>query len=151
MYSVYINHFNRNNATINTEELMLSVPIITNTSINKPVVKSNEDAADNFSFSMDVNSPYYDAILPYKTEIRVEYDGDIVFWGRVLPPSTSTVLHTKTVQCEGTYAYFNDTYYEGVQEKHRENITVSDYLTKVINNHNNMVPAKQILPASVPA
>lgn len=135
--------------TVNTEELMFSVPIITNASINKPVVKSNEDAADNFSFSMDVNSPYYDSILPYKTEIRVEYDGDVIFWGRALPPSTSTVLHTKTVQCEGTYAYFNDTYYEGVQEKHRENITVSDYLTKAINNHNNMVPSKQIFRGEV--
>lgn len=149
MYSVYINHFNRNNVTIDTEELMFSVPITNNALINKPLVKSNEDAADNFSFFMDVNSPYYDSILPYKTEIRVEYDGDIIFWGRALPPSTSSVLHTKTIQCEGTYAYFNDTYYEGVQEKHRENMTVSDYLTKVINNHNNMVPEKQIFRGEV--
>ena len=149
MYSVYINHFNRNNAIINTEELMFAVPIITSALINKPVVKSNEDAADSFSFSMELNSPYYDAILPYKTIIRVEYDGDVIFWGRALPPSTSTVLHTKTVQCEGTYTYFNDTYYEGVQEKHRKNITVDEYFTKAITNHNNMVPDKQVFKGNV--
>ena len=149
MYSVYINHFNRNNAIVNTEELMFAVPIITSALINKPVVKSNEDAADSFSFSMELNSPYYDAILPYKTTIRVEYDGDVIFWGRALSPSTSTVLHTKTVQCEGTYTYFNDTYYEGVQEKHRKNITVDEYLTKAITNHNDMVPGKQIFKGNV--
>lgn len=149
MYSIYINHFKRDNSIIDTEELMFAVPIVNNAFINKPVVKSSEDSADSFSFSMESNSPYYDAILPYKTTIRVEYDGDVVFWGRTLAPSTSSVLHTKTINCEGSYVYFNDTYYEGVQEKYRTKITVSDYLTKVLNNHNNMTPAKQIFRGDV--
>lgn len=149
MYNVYINHFKRGNSTIDTEELMFAVPVITNAYINKPIVKSSEDSADNFSFSMESNSPYYDAILPYKTTIRVEYDGTIIFWGRALSPSTSTVLHTKTVQCEGSYVYFNNTYYEGVQEKHRTNITVSEYFSRIINNHNNMASDKQIYRGDV--
>ena len=149
MYNVYINHFKRGNTTIDTEEIMFSVPLINNAYINKPVVKSSEDSADNYSFSMESNSPYYDSIIPYKTKIRVEYDGDIIFYGRALSPSTSTVLHTKTVQCEGSYVYFNSTYYEGVQEKHRADLTISDYLTKAINNHNNMASDKQIYRGEV--
>ena len=149
MYSVYINHFKRDNSLVDTEELMFAVPINNNAHINKPMVKSSEDSADSFSFSMESNSPYYDAILPYKTMIRVEYDGDVIFWGRALAPSTSSVLHTKTVQCNGTYSFFNDSYYEGVQDKHKSKITVSEYLTKIINNHNDMVPDKQIFRGEV--
>lgn len=149
MYSVYINHFKRNGVIVDTEELMFAVPLVNNAYIQKPMVKSSEDSADSFSFTMDSNSPYYDAIQPYKTEIRVEYDGDIIFWGRAHEPTTSSVLHTKSVQCDGTYVYFNDSYYEGVQEKHRKNISISNYFTKVINNHNNMVPDKKIFEGEI--
>lgn len=142
MYDVYIKHFKRNDTVVDNEELMFTIPSSEDFPVNKPVVKSSEDSADQFSFSMETNSPYYDSILPKKTEIRVEYDGDIIFYGTAQAPSTSTVFQTKNVMCIGKYAYLNDTFYEGKQEKHRGKITISDYLNRIISNHNTMAPLK---------
>ena len=136
MFSAYIKNFKRNGAIITNEEQMFTVPSANGFPIKRPMVKCSEDSADNFSFTMDMNSPYYDALLQLKTIIRVEYDGDVIFNGRVLSIATSTVFHTKNVTCEGFYAYTNDTYYEGKQEKLREKIKVSSYLDKIIANHN---------------
>lgn len=152
MYDVYINKYKNPNtgSVVTTEALMFSIPSAgSGFPISKPIVKQNEDSADNFQFSMDCNSYYYDALLPLKTIMRVEYDGVIIFMGRVLSITTSTVFNTKSVTCEGVLAYFNDTYYEGKQEKHRSKMTVEDYYEKILKNHNNQVPEKQIKKGTI--
>ena len=149
MYTVYINNFKRNNAVVSTEETMFTIPSSNTFPVSKSIVKSSEDSADNFNFTMESSSPYYDSLMPLKTIIRVDYDGDIIFSGRVLTIATSSILHTKNVTCEGTFAYFNDTYYEGKQEKNRTKISVSDYYTRIINNHNTNAPAKKITKGTV--
>ena len=153
MYSVYINHYKEGNTIVDTKTLMFTVPQGGKFPITRPMVKSSEDNADNFSFSMESNSPYYDKLLPLKTVFTVEYgegnDIDIIFEGRVRSISTSSLLHTKSVTCEGVYAYMNDSFYEGVQEKHRIKITPDDYYTKIISNHNTMVPEKAIQRGTV--
>ena len=153
MYSVYINHYKEGNTIVDTKTLMFAVPQGGKFPITKPTVKSSEDNADNFSFSMEANSPYYDKLLPLKTVFTVEYgegnDIDIIFEGRVRSISTSSLLHTKSVTCEGVFAYMNDSFYEGVQEKHRVKITPDDYYSRIINNHNTMVPEKAIQRGTV--
>ena len=144
MYDVYIRYYKQGNTIINDETLMFSVPNTDGFPVNKPVVKADEDSAENFSFSMESNSPYYDAMMPLKTMLRVVYDGDVIFYGRVLSVSTSTVYHTKSVTCEGYFSFLNDTYYEGVSEKTRKKITASTYLDRIISNHNTNAPAKSI-------
>lgn len=143
MYNIYISNFKRSDSVITTEEEMFSVPG-SNFPVNKPMVKCSEDSADNFSFSMESNSPFYDSLLPLKTLIRVEYDGDDIFYGRVLNVSASTVFQTKSVICEGWYAFLNDSYYEGKQEKFRDKTTLEQYFTNILNNHNSNVPDKAI-------
>ena len=149
MYDVYINHFKQGNTTVDTEQLMFSIPSQSGFSIQRPNVRCSEDSAESFSFTMDSDSPYYDAILPLKTLFRVVYDGTTIFYGRATAPSTSTVYQTKNVTCEGWYALLNDTYYEGVQEKYRNKISVSAYLDKIISNHNNMAEDKSITRGNV--
>jgi len=153
LYSVYINHYKEGNTIVDTKTLMFTVPQGGKFPIMKPTVKSSEDNADNFSFSMEANSPYYDKLLPLKTVFTVEYgegnDIDIIFEGRVRSISTSSLLHTKSVTCEGVYAYMNDSFYEGVQEKHRVKITPDDYYSRIINNHNTLVPEKAIQRGTV--
>ena len=144
MYNVYIKNFKRSDSIVTTEEEMFSIPSSNTFPVLKPVVKTSEDAADNYSFTMESNSPYYDALLPLKTIIRVVYDGDIIFYGRVLNVSASTVFQTKSVTCEGWYAFMNDTFYEGVQEKFRQDITLEQYYTNILNNHNSNDPSKEI-------
>ena len=153
MYKVYINYFKRNNQLVATEELMLTVPSINGFPIQKPIVKASEDSAENFSFTMDYNSPYYDALLQFKTRIRVVYDGpngtdsadsDTIFYGKVLNITTSTVYNTKNITCAGYFAFFNDTYYEGKQETSRAKISVSEYYARIIANHNMYDPSKSV-------
>ena len=142
MYRVYINHYKSGNSIVNSEALMFQVPgAMGSFPVQKPMVKQTEDSADGFSFTMESNSPYYDAMLPLMTTLRVEYESDIIFWGRVLSVSTSSVYHTKNIVCEGTYAYFNDTVYEGVPEKLRKEISVDTYYDRIIDNHNSKVGA----------
>lgn len=155
MYKVYIKNFMRNGSLITTEEQMFAVPSASGFPVQKPIVKASEDAAENFTFSMESNSPYYDALLQHKTLIRVVYDGpngtdtDIIFDGKVLNISSSTVYHTKNITCAGYYVFFNDSYYEGKQEKHRSKMTVAQYYSAIISNHNTMVPEKAVTQGTV--
>ena len=151
MYKVYIQNYKSGDSIVTEETLMFSVPG-SNFPVSKPNVKNNEDTADVFTFTMDSNSQYYDAMLKKKTLIRVEFgdtNPDIIFFGRVLSISTSSVYQTKNVACEGCYTFLNDTYYEGKQEKHRSNITVEQYFTNIINNHNNMAPDKSFIKGTI--
>ena len=144
MYQVYISNFKRNNSIVATEELMFGIPSASGFPVQKPVVKASEDSAENFSFTMESNSPYYDALLEFKTMIRVLYDGDVIFYGKVLNVATSTVYNTKNITCAGYYAFFNDSYYEGKQEKHRSKMTIDQYYNLIISNHNIMIPDRQV-------
>lgn len=144
MYQVYISNFKRNNSIVTTEELMFGIPSASGFPVQRPVVKASEDSAENFSFTMESNSPYYDALLEFKTMIRVLYDGDVIFYGKVLNVATSTVYNTKNITCAGYYAFFNDSYYEGKQEKHRSKMTIDQYYNLIISNHNIMIPDRQV-------
>lgn len=150
MYKVYIKNFKQGNTMVTTEQLMFSVPSSSGFPVQKPIVKGNEDSAENFSFTMDSNSPYYDSLIEFITMIRVVYDGpsanetDVIFYGKVLNIATSTVYNTKNVTCAGYYAFFNDSYYEGKQEKFRSKMTVAQYYANIITNHNTMIPDRQI-------
>lgn len=149
MYSVFINYFKRNGSIVTTEELMYEVPNASGFPVQRPIVKCTEDSAENYSFTMESNSPYYNSLLELKTLIRVMYGGDVIFYGKVLNIATSTVYNTKNVTCAGYYAFFNDSYYEGKQEKHREKMTVDQYYTNIINNHNAMIPNRPITRGTV--
>lgn len=95
--------------------------------IDRPSAKGNEDAADSFSFTMEMNSPYYDSLLQFKTLVRVVYDDETIFSGRVLSISTSTVFHSKSVTCSGVFEFLNDTYYEGKRDKDIQKIPIAGF------------------------
>ena len=142
MYDVYIKNYKSGNSIVTTETKIFGVPLNNDTigfPVSRPNVKCSEDNADSFDFSMENTSPYYDAFLELKTLLRVEYDGDTIFDGRVLTIDGSTIYQTKTVHCEGSFGYMNDSQYEGIQEKRKSKITWSEYYNRLINNHNTMV------------
>lgn len=142
MYDVYIKNYKSGNSVITTETKIFGVPLNDDTigfPMSRPNVKGSEDNADSFDFSMENTSPYYDSFLELKTLLRVEYDGDTIFDGRVLTIDGSTIYQTKTVHCEGSFGYMNDSQYEGIQEKKKSKITWSEYYNRLINNHNTMV------------
>ena len=142
MYDVYIKNYKSGNSIVTTETKIFGVPLNNDAvgfPVSRPSVKCSEDNADSFDFSMENNSPYYDSFLELKTLVRVEYDGDTIFDGRVLTVDGSTIYQTKTIHCEGSFGYMNDSQYEGIQEKRKSKITWSEYYNRLINNHNTMV------------
>ena len=142
MYDVYIKNYKSGNSIVTTETKIFGVPLNDDTigfPVSRPNVKGSEDSADSFDFSIENTSPYYDSFLELKTLLRVEYDGDTIFDGRVLTIDGSTIYQTKTVHCEGSFGYMNDSQYEGIQEKRKSKITWSEYYNRLINNHNTMV------------
>lgn len=136
MFTVYIYNYKSGNSIVAGPNVMFTVPLSGPSPVINPVVKCSEDMADAFDFSMESYSPYYEAMIPLKTRIRVDYDGDTIFYGRVLTVQTSTIYNTKQVNCEGAFSYFNDTFYEGKQEKKIKEISFDTFFLKVLKNHN---------------
>ena len=136
MFTVYIYNYRKDNVTYDGPTVMFTVPLSGQSPVINPVVKCTEDMADAFDFTMESYSPYYDSLIPLKTRLRVEYDGSTIFYGRVLSIQTSTIYNTKQVNCEGAFAYFNDTYYEGKKDKKIKEITYRTFLSRVLKNHN---------------
>ena len=155
MYNVYITNYKSGNSVITSWTKIFGVPANDDNGfpVVSPSVKDSEDNAASFDFSMEMNSPYYDAFMHLKTLVAVEYDGDYIFFGRVLTIDNSTVYQTKRVHCEGAFGFMNDTHYEGVTEKDKQKISWSTYYDRIINNHNTMVqtrsPEKGILRGTV--
>ena len=155
MYNVYITNYKSGNSVITSWTKIFGVPANDDNGfpVVSPSVKDSEDNAASFDFSMEMNSPYYDAFMHLKTLVAVEYDGDYIFFGRVLTIDNSTVYQTKRVHCEGAFGFMNDTHYEGVTEKDKQKISWSTYYDRIINNHNTMVqtrsPEKAILRGTV--
>lgn len=155
MYNVYITYYKNGNSIVSSWTKIFGVPANDDNGfpVSNPVVKESEDNAASFDFSMEMNSPYYDAFMQLKTLVCVEYDGDYIFFGRVLTIDGSTVYQTKRVHCEGAFGFMNDTHYEGVAEKDKKKISWSTYYDRIINNHNSMVntrnPEKGIVRGTV--
>ena len=149
MFDVYIKNFNNSSGTLVTsEKKVFTIPSSRADGYQfiGPTVKSSEDNADSFDFTMEQCSPLYSSLLQLKTLLRVVYDGTTIFNGRVLTISNSTVYQTKRVHCEGSYGYMNDSYYQGVKEKSRSKISWSTYFDRIINNHNTQVAAQNDSP-----
>ena len=155
MYDVYINKFKSGNSIVTDWTRIMQIPAsnVDGFPMSNPTVKSSEDNADSFDFSMEMNSPYYDSLLELKTLVIVNYDGDAIFFGRVLTVDNSSVYQTRRVHCEGAYGFMNDTYYEGLTENNKQKIDWSTYYSRIISNHNAMIqersPEKGILRGTV--
>ena len=146
MFSVYIWYYKDSSGTIvdsSDPTTMFNVPMELTPGndekgfpVNNPVVVAAEDSSDSFDFTMDCDSPFYDALIQMKTRVRVDYDGNTIFFGRVLTVNTNTIYNTKNVHCEGAFSFMNDSFYEAVQEKFKKKISYNTYLTRLILNHN---------------
>lgn len=96
---------------------------------------------DKFEFAILPNNPGYTKIHAYKTLVKVlnVRTQKIAFMGRVLIPNDSMSadgLVSNSVICESELGYLNDSMQE-YGEYH--NITVRDYLSMIIENHNAQV------------
>ena len=102
------------------------------------------NSAGSCTFVMPPKHPYISEIKPMITEIAIAEIDNIVWFGRVTD-TKKDFFNRLEVHCEGTYAYLNDS----VQPREVfYNLTPTEYLQKIIANHNAQVPSnRQILLA----
>lgn len=113
-------------------------------------ISTDLGSAGSFEFSIDPASIYADIWKHMKTFVRVEYDGDTIFYGRVLTIDRD-MFRTRKIHCEGAYTFFMDSVFLG--KKGGYAITLDEYLTKLINAHNSCMedaPEKMIYLGEVP-
>lgn len=135
---IYIKNFKMGGSVVQTSTLLQSVPLsMTDHNLIDPKVKAEMGKAPSLEFAMDVDHPYYDALLQMKTLMRVVFAGETIFRGRVLTIDVD-MMGRKQVHCEGDFAFLMDTPQDGTEEKNRETITVHTYLQRLITKHNSM-------------
>ena len=154
VYTIYISNYWDGTSEIATEALMQTIPMEEGDiedAIIDAVVKAEIGKAGSFEFSIPINHPYYNALRPMRTLIRVEFYGNEIFRGRVLTIGKE-MYGTRAVHCEGAFAFFLDSHQEGSKEETRSEITVLQYLEQLINNHNADVKEnwKRVMLGNVP-
>ena len=104
-------------------------------------VKLGINTIDSFTFDIFPNNPGYTQINALKTRVEIEnsHTGRIEFSGRVLitQPSLSSSGELKmSVICESELGYLMDS---SVTYAEYHDLSVKEYLTKLIDNHNSQV------------
>lgn len=147
----YIKNYKKNNSIITNETLMQTIPMTDAENVLKdPKVKGEIGKAGSFDFGIEPGHPYFNSLMQMKTIFRIVYSGNTIFRGRVLTIDKG-FRSSRSVHCEGSFAFFLDSHQEGVKEEARPSITVLEYLQKIINAHNADVEAdKQFELGEVP-
>lgn len=93
----------------------------------------------SMAFDITPAHPNYDCIIPMKTEIVVEQDGEFLHSFRALNPTTD-IYKTKTWICEGELGFLNDSN-QRYGEYH--DISVKDFFDMIISKHNEDVNSEK--------
>lgn len=118
---------------------------VTSTDPNAPritgSIKQGINVIDSFTFDIYPNNPGYAQINPLKTRVEVKNSltGRTEFIGRVLiakPSLASTGELKMSVICESELGYLMDS---SVTYAEYHDMSVNDYLKKLIDNHNSQV------------
>ena len=103
-----------------------------------PKLELELNKAGKFEFSIYPNHPHYGLIRKMKSIISVYHNDTLVFRGRVLNSEKGWINESK-VTCEGELAFFNDSIIRPYDYISNGQITVSDFLAFIINEHNSQV------------
>ena len=160
MYTIYIRHFLAPSDWSNAGELernehkMYEFPCEYpgEEMLVDPKVKNEMGKAGTFEFAMQPGNPWYGSLMQLTTLMRVDYDGDTIFYGRVLNIDTD-MWGKRSVHCEGALAFLIDTLSIPTKEHEREKISLETYVKNLIDSHNNLVtdePTKQFAYGQIP-
>lgn len=157
MYDIYLKNYYENGSLVKTEKRLYSIPIKEEDIdyvLTDPSVSCSVGKTGSFEFTIYPNHPYYHAIAQMRTIMRVEYDGDTIFRGRILTVD-NTLTGAKKIHCEGDMAFLLDSYQMSSKKEDRPSITINAYITKVLNEHNRQMSEsgetdKCIYPGYVP-
>lgn len=158
MYKIYVRHYMppgsaANDRIVDTETLMYDYPLDDNEgTLIDPKVKNEMGKAGSFEFSMEQNCPWYSSFFQMTSLIRVKYDDETIFYGRVLAIDTD-MWGKRRVHCEGALAFLIDTMMEATKEDDRQTISLQTYVKDLIDTHNSFVaddPNKHFFYGEIP-
>ena len=156
MYSVYIkNYKDSNNQIHTTEEQMYEVPIFEpERALTDPSGSTEMGKAGSFEASIKPGQIWYDCWLQMKTLVRVEYEDETIFRGRVLTID-NTLTGEKKLHFEGDLAFLLDSLQHGEKEADRSEISAGAYITELLEEHNRQMleqgdDDKCIYPGEIP-
>ena len=158
IYKITIkNYYNKARKLVTDEKTLYTIPIQESDKENvltDPTVSCELNKTGTFEFSIYPNHPYYHALAQMRTIMRVEYDGDTIFRGRILTID-NTISGAKRVHCEGSLAFLMDSIQMGTKEAQRTSVTLNKYITDLLNVHNQQMKEsgeedKCIYPGYIP-
>ena len=157
MYKITIKNYYRSGVLVKDETTLYHIPIQEGEQDNvltDPSVSCNLGKTGTLEFTIYPNHPYYHAIAQMRTIMRVEYDGDTIFRGRILTVD-NTMAGVKRIHCEGDMAFLLDSYQMGSKKETRSEKTLNAYITEVLQEHNDRVMGsgetdKCIYPGYIP-
>ena len=123
---------------IKCDDLTLYNPKFDNLVLGDPTLNLEVNKAGSLNFTIYPNHTYYNSIIKMKSIITVFRDNSIIFRGRVFS-DTVNFYKNKKVEVEGVLAFFNDS----IVRPYNFNGSPKEYLTFLINQHNNQVEAFQ--------
>lgn len=152
MFAIYVkNYRDAGGEVITTENKLLQIPFMEynkelgqditvgyDAGIINPTVKTECGSAGSFEFSMESESPYFNSFLIMKTIIRIEYDGETIFRGRVLNLDDQ-MWGTRSVHCEGDLAFLLDVQYPGTVDSKRTKQKIGSYITNLMGYYNDNI------------
>lgn len=137
-YKITIKNYYQAGKLVTDEKTLYTIPIQESDMENvltDPTVSCELNKTGTFEFTIYPNHPYYHALAQMRTIMRVEYDGDTIFRGRVLTID-NTLSGVKKVHCEGSLAFLMDSIQMGTKEAKRASVTLKKYITDLLNTHN---------------
>lgn len=137
-YKITIKNYYDAGRLVTDEKTLYTIPIqesdIENV-LTDPTVSCEINKTGTFEFTIYPNHPYYHALAQMRTIMRVEYDGDTIFRGRILTID-NTMSGVKKVHCEGSLAFLMDSIQIGVPEAQRAFVTLQEYIVSLLDVHN---------------
>lgn len=107
--------------------------------IIEPTISLALNDAGTFKFGLPVLNPLYEKISNRKSMVRIEKNGDEVFYGEVRE-SEKDINNTKQIYCVGELAFL----FDSIQpQKKYQNYTIRQFLESLINEHNSQVEERK--------
>ncbi len=105
------------------------------TNLLAPRVSITAGEAGSFDFTFPANSLFEDKLIPYGSTIEVFEDGESVFYGRPLAPTTD-FWGQKRIHCEGALAFLEDVICPPDAPGLSATMTDGEFYTFLINYYN---------------
>jgi hypothetical protein len=102
--------------------------------VSNPKMRLEIGKAGSLEFSIPSVNQISSELVPLKTKVRVEVDGEELFDGRILTKSKD-FWNTRKITCEGNLAYLVDS----VQKGEKFEGKTHDLFKQIVNNHNKRV------------